>query len=139
MPRFLILIVFYYVPVILYIIAIYIFSSLSLDVSGIPIVGSDKFMHILEYSVLGFLFMRAYLNTAGKDFKIRGIFTTVIFAFLFGCSDEYHQLFVPGRVVSLGDILADTFGGFTGSIFYIGVLYIIFKKRRRRGEQHNSI
>lgn len=139
MLRFLILIFFYYIPVILYVIAIYIFSSLSLDVSGIPIVGFDKFMHILEYSVLGFLFMRAYLNTTGKDFKIRGIFTTVIFTFLFGCSDEYHQLFVPGRVVSLGDILADTFGGFIGSIFYIGVLYVTLRKERRRGEQNNSV
>jgi VanZ family protein len=97
------------------------------------IANSDKILHIFEYLVLGFLFMRAYLNTAGKDYKLRGIFTSTFFAFLVGCSDEYHQLFVPNRIVSLGDILADIIGGFIGSFLYIIVLYIFERKERRDG------
>ncbi|MCX7959481.1 MAG: VanZ family protein [Deltaproteobacteria bacterium] len=134
MVRFLILFFYYYVPVGLYLVLIYIISSLSFDVSGLPVLSSDKLMHILEYALLGFLFMRAYLNTAGKEFKVRGIFTTVFFTFLFGASDEYHQLYVPGRIVSLGDIAADVTGGFIGSVFYILVLYIILRKEKRNGE-----
>lgn len=136
MIRFLILFFYYYVPVALYLLFIYIFSSLSININDIPVLGSDKIMHILEYAVLGFLFMRAYLNTAGEEFKVRGVFTTVFFAFLFGCSDEYHQLYVPNRIVSLGDILADTIGGFLGSIFYIFVLYVISLKENKDGENN---
>ncbi len=138
MIKFLILFIYYYIPVIIYVAVIYLFSSVTIDVGKIPVVNSDKFMHILEYSLLGLLFMRAYLNTAGKDYKIRGMFTTVFFTFLFGCSDEYHQLFVPNRVVSLGDILADTIGGFIGSIFYLIVLYAKLRKEKR-GEQDNNL
>jgi VanZ family protein len=138
MIRFLILVFYYYLPVGFYIILIYILSSISVNVNNLPVISNDKFMHALEYSVLGFLFMRAYLNTAGLNHKIRGIFTTVVFAFLLGSFDEYHQLFVPGRVVSLKDILADTIGGFIGSIFYILVLYIRFRKERVYG-QNNKV
>lgn len=134
MIRFLILFFYYYVPVALYLIVIFVFSSLSINVNSIPLLRSDKVAHIVEYSLLGFLFMRAYLNTAGLKYRLRGIFTTTIFTFLFGCSDEYHQLFVPNRVVSLGDVMADTAGGFIGSIFYLIVLYIIFKKEKVDGK-----
>ncbi len=134
MIRFLILFFYYYVPVALYLLLIYFLSSLNISAGALPVSVSDKFLHILEYAVLGFLFMRAYLNTAGREFRLRGVFTTVFFAFLFGCSDEYHQLYVPNRVVSLGDILADTTGGFIGSIFYLIVLYVISRKEKSNGE-----
>jgi len=134
MIRFLILVFYYYLPVGLYMLLIYILSSFSVNVNDIPVVSNDKFMHILEYSILGFLFIRAYLNTVGLEFRIRGVFTSIVFAFLMGCFDEYHQLFVPNRVVSLGDILADTIGGFMGSFFYIVVLYVRFRKEKRYGQ-----
>ncbi len=136
MIKFLILFFYYYVPVAIYIFLIYLFSSMSININGVFVFSSDKMMHILEYSLLGFLFMRAYLNTAGRSFKIRGVFTTMFFTFLLGCSDEYHQLYVPDRVVSLGDILADTIGGFIGSIFYLFVLYIISRKEKTNGENN---
>ncbi len=138
MIRFLILFFYYYVPVAVYLLIIYILSSVSMDISKIPVVSNDKFMHILEYSVLGFLFIRAYLNTAGREYRIRGVFTTTFFAFLFGSFDEYHQLFVPNKVVSLEDILADTIGGFIGSVFYIIMLYIITRKEKRN-EQSDQV
>ncbi|MGC8928051.1 MAG: VanZ family protein [Myxococcota bacterium] len=131
MIRFLILFFYYYMPVVLYLLFVFFLSSLSLSPPNILILNSDKTLHILEYTILGFLFMRAYLNTAGKEHKIRGVFTTTFFAFLFGCSDEYHQLYVPDRVVSVGDIIADTVGGFIGSIFYIIVLYILLRRERK--------
>ncbi len=43
-----------------------------------------------------------------------------IFSFFYAISDEFHQLFVPGRLASIGDIIADTIG------IIIGV-YIIAK------------
>ncbi|MCX7944469.1 MAG: VanZ family protein [Deltaproteobacteria bacterium] len=134
MIRSLILFFYYYVPVILYLLLIYTFSSLSIEIGTIPLLNHDKILHILEYAVLGFLFMRAYLNSVGSSFKIRGVLTSAFFSFLFGCSDEYHQLYVPNRIVSIGDILADTIGGFIGSIFYIVVLYVISWKEKKYGK-----
>jgi VanZ family protein len=43
--------------------------------------------------------------------------------FLYACSDEIHQLFVPNRSGELLDVLLDTFGG------SLGVLSISFFKR----------
>jgi VanZ family protein len=34
----------------------------------------------------------------------------VLFCLLFGISDEFHQAFIPGRVVSAWDVAADSFG-----------------------------
>jgi VanZ family protein len=41
-----------------------------------------------------------------------------MFATIYGITDEYHQIFVPNRIFSFTDIIAD----FTGS------LVILFKK-----------
>jgi VanZ family protein len=34
---------------------------------------------------------------------------------LYGFTDEFHQLFVPGRSADLRDVLADCVGGFAGA------------------------
>ena len=41
--------------------------------------------------------------------------TATLFAMTYGLSDEFHQLFVPGRSAELYDALADTIGGFLGA------------------------
>ena len=39
---------------------------------------------------------------------------SIICSFLYGVSDEFHQLFVISRDASVLDIVADTFGGMIG-------------------------
>ncbi|MBQ3466792.1 MAG: VanZ family protein, partial [Oscillospiraceae bacterium] len=36
--------------------------------------------------------------------------TGLLFCFLYACSDEFHQLFVPGRAGMFSDVLIDTVG-----------------------------
>jgi hypothetical protein len=76
---------------------------------------SDKVYHFLGYAVLGFLtarVARAYRPRWSTGRRLGG---TVFFCLLYGLSDELHQWFVPGRWVSLGDVLADTLGGWAGA------------------------
>ena len=78
----------------------------------------DKFLHLLEYSGLGFLTARAEKATTGFSLGTIG-WTAVLFCLLYGLSDEFHQMFVPTREVSLADVAADTLGGFLGTLMII--------------------
>lgn len=51
--------------------------------------------------------------------------------FLYACSDEFHQLFVPGRVGDLLDVCIDTSGGIVA--FGLFSLLFLFRKRKRIG------
>lgn len=69
-----------------------------------------KCAHFLEYMVLAIL----YFNVAKLYFdKKIVIISTIVFVFVYACSDEFHQLFVPGREGAFRDVLIDTFGGTT--------------------------
>ena len=46
------------------------------------------------------------------------VLLSVFLAFLYACSDEIHQLFVPGRSGQVSDVLLDTLGSFTGIMIY---------------------
>ena len=47
--------------------------------------------------------------------------------FLYACSDEFHQLFVPGRTAKFTDVLIDTSGVIVGSILIFIVILSIKK------------
>jgi Predicted integral membrane protein len=85
---------------------------------------ADKIYHLLEYGVLGVLLSRL-LEVYGFSSSSRKKMTWVlIISFLYGLSDEFHQWFVPGRSATLGDVLADSLGGWFG-----GLLFIKFKRK----------
>ena len=81
----------------------------------------DKFVHLVEYGVLGFLFYRALKvsKLASRVFLL-----AMIFSLLYALSDEVHQLFVPGRVFDLWDLAADSLGVISVA------LYLRYKQRR---------
>ncbi len=69
-----------------------------------------KCAHFLEYMILAIL----YFNVAKLYFdKKIVIISTIVFVFVYACSDEFHQLFVLGREGAFRDVLIDTFGGTT--------------------------
>ncbi len=75
-----------------------------------------KTAHFTIYFLLG-LFFCSFL----KEFDLNNkklILYTVIFVFLYACSDEIHQLFISGRSGEILDVLIDTLGGLTSSIIY---------------------
>lgn len=114
----------FWFPVISYSAMIFYVSGLSnLDI-GFGISYFDKFLHVGEYAILGFLFARALKGTRKTIFfpEVMGI--TLLFISIFGIADEWHQMLVPGRDASSADVLSDGVGGMLGSF-----LYLIIRKR----------
>lgn len=83
-----------------------------------------KTAHFTLYFLLGLSFI-SFLKEFGFD-KKKLLAYTIIFVFMYSCSDEIHQLFINGRSGEIGDVLIDTFGGATASF-----IYTRFKVRRR--------
>lgn len=83
-----------------------------------------KTAHFSVYTALGFF---ASL-TVGKR-KLISIKSVAVvgFCFLYACSDELHQYFVPGRACMFTDVLIDTCGSITG-LLVSAVLIKIFTK-----------
>ena len=74
----------------------------------------DKVLHALVYSVLGGLCFLAVRQTWTLT-RGRVIAAATLCALLYGLSDEFHQLFTPGRSADLYDALADGIGGLVGA------------------------
>ena len=83
-----------------------------------------KTAHFTLYFLLG-LFYISFLKEFNLDNKKLLIYT-IIFVFIYACSDEIHQLFVPGRSGEITDVLIDTTGGILASF-----IYTVFRVRRR--------
>lgn len=83
-----------------------------------------KCAHFSLYFVLGILTINAL-----KDYKIKKlIMYSIIFCFLYACSDEVHQLFSSGRTAEVSDVLIDVLGAITGIILYLFIHSKILRK-----------
>lgn len=69
----------------------------------------DVVEHIVEYAILGGLLLISF-----RSIKRDGVFAVILLVFLYGFSDEVHQLFTPGRFFDTWDIAADFAGGIIG-------------------------
>lgn len=72
-----------------------------------------KLAHISEYIVLGILMYNVLYNYNIKDYRI-----VLLLCVLYSCSDEFHQLFVPGRSGQVIDVLIDSIGIVIGTLSY---------------------
>ena len=78
-----------------------------------------KYAHMGEYFCLGlsaFLFFSELTRWRGKG---RAALLALAWSFLYACSDEVHQLFVPGRAGRLRDVFVD------GAGFGAGILLAV--------------
>lgn len=98
----------YIVPVILYCATIFYISSLTIipGPAGTPLI-NDKIKHAILYLGLSILTYRTINQT---KYKKHAYLIAIIFATLYGISDEIHQHFVPGRIYSIGDMIANAVG-----------------------------
>jgi len=80
-----------------------------------------KCCHLTEYAILGLLVFRAlsHSRTPLPLWSWPRVGGTLLIVFLYACSDEYHQCFVPGRTALFSDVCIDTSGGAIG-------LFILF-------------
>jgi len=122
-------------PILLYSGLIFFLSSLSHPPipGGIP--NLDKILHLVEYSVWGFLFSMALRTTwPGLSFRT-GIVLASLGGILYGLSDEFHQMFVSGRMADLADNVFDGIGAFLGA-FLQGFLNY---RKRKSGEENTRL
>lgn len=85
-----------------------------------------KTAHFSIYALLGIIF--SLLLSQYKTYGMRQFLFSIIFCFLYACSDEIHQLFVPGRSGEIKDVLLDTIGGTFGS----GIIKILLIGRGKK-------
>ena len=68
-----------------------------------------KVGHLGVFGILARLLARALTGTTYWSWK-KIFVTSLILTFLYACTDEYHQAFVPGRSASAKDVTIDTLG-----------------------------
>jgi VanZ family protein len=86
----------------------------------------DKFAHLGEYSVLGFLFYR-YLHYGFARPPQTTLLWSIAGVIAFGTLDELHQLLIPLRSCSVFDMLADSSGALIGA----SVAHFFYRTRNR--------
>ncbi len=113
--------VFGWGPAALWAAVLFLLSELQ-GLGGVLPSGADKFVHGGLYLILGLSLawgkMRTGLGVPGVLLLLIGVG--------YGALDEWHQSFVPGRTVSMGDWVADSAGVMLGL-----VLFASFSSRSR--------
>ena len=94
-----------------------------------------KCAHASEYAVLGMLLAPLFL-TWGTDknqnpAQGKRILAAAGTGILYAASDEFHQLFVPGRSGQITDVLIDS-GGLLAGIFLVVLIKSFYIKQSRR-------
>jgi len=76
-----------------------------------------KSAHLFEYIVLGILMINCF-----KNYNIKNYFLlAIILCFIYACTDEIHQVFIPGRSGKVQDVLLDTLGSIVGVVSYYSI------------------
>ena len=69
-------------------------------------------------ALLAFNVLKLYYNIK------QVVILTIVFVFLYACSDEIHQLFVLGREGAVRDVIIDTCGGIVLVLIKLCVYYM---------------
>lgn len=83
-----------------------------------------KCAHLSLYLILGILVISLLREYMVINTKL--VLLSLLICFLYACSDEIHQLFVPGRSGEVRDVLIDILGASLGVFFY----YLFFRKEK---------
>ncbi len=77
---------------------------------AVPVPFFDKWAHLAAFGLLGFLITHTLRRAHNLELR-RAAPLAILLVAVYGASDEWHQSFVPGRVPSVLDWLADVTGG----------------------------
>ena len=115
------------VPAILCMAIIFKLSSMtSADLKDFPHVW-DKLAHTCEYATLAGCFCLWWSRGQGSLKPWLKVLIVMGLALAYGCTDEYHQLFVEGRSCDAMDLIADSIGGLIGGSVYVLIVKILNK------------
>lgn len=89
-----------------------------------------KNAHAFEFGALS-IFLALTFFTYNK--KGKGIISTILLiVLLYAVSDEYHQLYVPGRGSSVKDVVIDFIGGIIGLLIFYICYYLVYDRFRKK-------
>jgi VanZ family protein len=92
-----------------------------------------KCAHLTEYAILAYLFWRALRKPKRDDprpWSWREGGYAILLVALYASTDEFHQLFVPGREASVKDVLLDTLGAVVGMVLVRAI--VRWRQQRKR-------
>ena len=95
-----------------------------------------KGAHMTEFAILSVLLF-LWLGLWEMTLLRRGMTAFLATAF-YAASDEFHQLFVPGRSGRVSDVLIDSSGALLGVIVFILFCKLIQIVRRRRSRKRQA-
>jgi VanZ family protein len=113
---------FYRLPLAAFCLVLFWQSSFSSPFSAPLFPHDDKLMHMGAYGFLAFLAARNLHREKPLFSRTKLKVLTILFACLYGLSDEIHQAFVIDRTASVWDFAADVLGSILGACFYFDVL-----------------
>jgi hypothetical protein len=123
----------FYVPIFLWMLLIFISSSIpSQAFPDLGFWGWGKLVHIIYFGVLALLIRRAIDHQNKYSIFLKhDVLFSILFAVVYGATDEFHQLYTTGRHADVTDVFIDALGA---SLFLAGAkVYRVLKERRKVG------
>ena len=78
-----------------------------------------KSAHCTEYAFFSIFLYHCFLRSNQTEWRAKAAGWAVLVAGLFSLTDEFHQLFVPGRTASMVDCGIDTTGAILGTLIIL--------------------
>ncbi|MDY2730661.1 VanZ family protein [Clostridium sp. HCP1S3_B4] len=97
-----------------------------------PSIFIRKNAHAFEFLVLAILFA-SVLRSFGMKIR-KSIIYVMFFVLFYAVTDEFHQIFIPGRNSNVFDIVVDFIGGLIGILLFIIYYFIValIKKKLKK-------
>lgn len=92
-----------------------------------------KTAHVIEYAILAALLFRGFYGSGVGILK--ALLITFVCSVLFAASDEFHQMFVPGRGPHIRDVFIDA----TGASLSLGTIWYILQNQQKKLRQQDVI
>ena len=86
----------------------------------LPVFIIRKAAHMTLYAILGFFVYHCF-----EKAKISKV---LFVCFLYACSDEFHQLFIPGRSGQFSDVCIDLCGTCIGLVLFLSIKKAVTKR-----------
>ncbi len=83
-----------------------------------------KATHVTAYGLVGALWFRALRSDSAIRWTARWSWQAIAITAFFASADEIHQIFVPSRTASFGDVLLDV-GGAASAVVLIRVSQVL--------------
>lgn len=87
-----------------------------------------KSAHFFLYFILAIIVFTLYKRIFGLNSKT--FIYTIIFCFIYACSDEIHQLFINGRTARIFDVFVDTTGAILSTTL-LTIFSLLLKKSKK--------